>query len=397
MPPRGVVLPVALRYLKAMKRLWTKALLAGSLCLATLIGNGQDKPAKPDPDIIVFTNGDQLKGSLVRAVGQNVTFKSDMAGEITVSLDKVKELHVHGQFAVLRKDVPITKQPVKPGSIDVEDSKLTITIPSEPVSTLPVTDIGFVVDQATYQHDVTAKAKIYQGWNGSIGAGATIIRSTQNGSTYNAAIALVRTIPQAAFLPPHNRTTLDFTESYGKITQPNIPQTDPPSSVETKTSIMHADLERDRYFSPRFYALGELAFDHNFSSGLDLQQIYGGGFGWTPIQKPNQQLDLKADVHYEKQAFETPASNQNLIGSTFAENYRRNLPRKLVLTETASIIPAWNNTNAYSANAQVVLAAPVFNRFNLTVTTSDNFINNPAFGYKKNTYQFITGISYTLH
>ena len=363
-----------------------------------MIGHAQDKPAKPDPDIILFTNGDQLKGTLVRAVGQNVTFKSDMAGEITVSLDKVKELHVHGQFAVLRKDVPITKQLIQPGTLEVESGNLTVAAaPPTPASTLPVADIGFVVDNATYQHDVTAKAKIYQGWNGSIGAGATIIRSTQNGSTYNAAVALVRTIPQAAFLPPHNRTTLDFTESYGKITQPNIPQTDPPSSVETKTSIMHADLERDRYFSPRFYALGELAFDHNYSSGLDLQQIYGGGFGWTPIQRPNQQLDLKADVHYEKQQFETPASNQNLIGSSFAENYRRNLPRKLVLTETASIIPAWNNLNAYSANAQVVLAAPVFNRFSLTVTTSDNFINNPAFGFKKNTYQFITGISYTLH
>ncbi len=387
-----------------MTKFLRHALTMTSLCLS-LACQAQHEPAKPEPDVLIFTNGDQLKGTLERGIGGNIVFKSDMAGEITVSLDKVRELKVAGRFAVLKKDIPPTRQPVVPGSIAVESGKLTATTPSGASETLPVNDVAYLVDQKTYQQDIAAKPRFYQGWNGSITGGASIQRSTSNGSTYTAGIALIRTVPVVSFIPTRNRTTVDFTETYGKITQPIIPPTLPPvpgqpTTTVAQTSILHADAERDEYFSPRFYVLAETAFDHNFSQGLDLQQIFGAGLGWTPIKTGLQQLDLKLDGHYEKQQFNQETSpgtpNQNLIGSTFAEAYHRALPRRLVLTETANILPAWNNFNAYSANVSVTLAAPVFRRLSLNLTSTDNFLNNPAQFYKKNSFQFLTGITYTL-
>ncbi len=66
--------------------------------------------------------------------------------------------------------------------------------------------------------------------------------------------------------------------------------------------------------------LGQTAFDHNFGQDLALQQIYGGGIGWTAIKTPKQEMDLKATMQYEKQEFITGAAgtNQNLVGSTFS-------------------------------------------------------------------------------
>ena len=135
-----------------------------------------------------------------------------------------------------------------------------------------------------------------------------------------------------------------------------------------QTSIFHADSERDEYFSQRFFTLADLSYDHNFSQGLQLQQVYGLGAGWTPLQDGKQQLDLRADVHYEKQQFipesvgvVNPATgafqdNLDLIGSTFQENYHRALPRKVVFTEWANILPAWNDPPAYTANAYMAFA-----------------------------------------
>src|SRR6185312_1442917 len=152
------------------------------------------------------------------------------------------------------------------------------------------------------------------------------------------------------YLPPKNRTTFNLVENYGKLTQPVIPQTTPPTPASVaKTSIFHTDAEHDIYFTPRFYALGELSYDHNYAQGLNLQQVYGGGLGWTPILSPVQQLDLKADIHYEMQSFIQPPPpqasipNQNLIGATFGEAYHRNLPGKILFTESASVLPAFNN------------------------------------------------------
>jgi hypothetical protein len=355
-------------------------------------------PAKPAPDVIVFTNGDQLTGALERSVGNNITFKSDSVGEVTVSMDKVKELRSNGNFVVLKKDEKITRVSRHPGAITFEDHTVNVagTSTSAPEA-VQDKDLAYIIDQETFNKEVTVNPGPFSGWNGSVTGGATIIRSTQDGTSFNAGIALIRAIPAVPFLPPRTRTTFNLLETYGKLTEPTIPQTVPPTpTAVAKTSIFHTDAEHDKYFTPRVYALAGTSFDHNFSQGLNLQQIYGAGLGWTVIQEPKQELDVKADVHYERQNFQPPTVSLNLIGSTFAEIYHRDLPGKLIFTESGSFIAAWNDFNAYSALAAAGLQLPVYHRFALNVNVSDNFLNNPAFGYKKNSFQFITGVTYTL-
>ena len=386
-----------MNYFEKMIRLFYYAAVLVGVAAPCACGFAQEAPAKPAPDVLVFVNGDQLKGTLIRGVGKEIVFKSEMAGELTVSLDKVKELRSAESFAVLTKDMPVLQQKVDPGNVVVEDGSVTVTSRVDFIRTVPVKDVGYIIDSAKYEHELLERPRFYQGFTGTVAAGITLVRATQNNSVFTGGVNLVQSLPLVPFLPRISRTTLNLTESYGKQTQPVIPQTTPASpDLITKTDIFHTDLERDHYFSPRFYALAQTAFDHNFSQGLDLQQLYGAGFGTTLLQTPVQQLDLKADVHYEKQQFETAGSDQNLIGSLMAETYHRNLPRRVILTQTFSILPAWNNLNAYSANGFIGLALPVFQRLALTVNATDNFINNPAIGFQKNSLQFVTGISYTL-
>jgi hypothetical protein len=44
----------------------------------------------------------------------------------------------------------------------------------------------------------------------------------------------------------------------------------------------------------------------------------------------------------------------------------------------------------------VALVMPVFKRLGLTLSSNENFLNDPAAGYKKNSFQFVTAASYTL-
>ena len=356
-----------------------------------------DKSAKPLPDLLVFMNGDQLTGTLQRGIGNSVIFNSDVAGEVRVSLDKVKSLRSSGNFAVLRKNMPVSKRSVISGTILYQDKKLTVTTPQGSVETLPEDKIGYIIDQDTYHRELAKLPGPLYGWNGEINGGATLVRSTNNGSTYDAGVSLVRAIPAVPFLPARNRTSFNLQETYGKMTQPVIPPTTPPTPPTiTLTSIFHSAIERDQYFSPEFYFLAQTSFDHNYAQGLNLQEVFGSGVGWTPIKTGRQQMDMKADLHYEKQTFQTPASDQNLIGSSISETYHRILPRKLVINESATVMPAWNNSNAYSANAMVALVMPVFKRLGLTLSSNENFLNDPAAGYKKNSFQFVTAASYTL-
>ena len=112
------------------------------------------------------------------------------------------------------------------------------------------------------------------------------------------------------------------------------------------------------------------------------------------------------DVHYDEQKFITNQVNgvvvamvpsMNLIGSTIFEGYHRNLPRKMVFTETANILPAFNDGAAYSANVTAGLAIPVFKRLSASISTTDNYLNDPSPGYNNNSFQFVTGVSYSIH
>src|ERR1035438_9836557 len=63
--------------------------------------------SSPAPDVLVLSNGDTLHGKLVSELGGKVTFHSDPLGDISLSWDKIKELHSNQKFAVLDKNVKL--------------------------------------------------------------------------------------------------------------------------------------------------------------------------------------------------------------------------------------------------------------------------------------------------
>ena len=387
-------------------------LLAAPVCL--ILSASAQKPAKAPPskpapdDVVIFNNGDQLTGKLERAEGGHVVFASKMAGELNIPLDNIKQLRAGEQFTLLRKDTVPTKNYEFEGSVVIQNKKVYVDESNGTHFIEATSDVAYLIPQKDFDQQMSRKAGFRTGWTGAITGGATLVRSTTSATTLTAGLNLVRVAPTVAWMPPRNRTSLNIVETYGKNTSPGaIPQTTPPTpSVTTLSSIFHSDAERDEYFSPRFYALADLSFDHNYSQGLQLQQVYGGGIGWTPLKSPRQELDLKADLHYEKQAYITNPVNGavvatvpsvDLVGSTIFEGYHRNLPRKMVFTESANILPAFNNETAYSANVTAGLAIPVFKRLSASISTTDNFLNDPSPGYNRNSFQFVTGVTYAIH
>ena len=70
--------------------------------------------------------------------------------------------------------------------------------------------------------------------------------------------------------------------------------------------------------------------------------------------------------------------SKNLVGADFGDTYMVNLPHGLVFNQGAVITPAFNQTSAYSVEATAGLLFPVYKRFGFTVTTLDDFLNDPA-------------------
>jgi hypothetical protein len=388
------------------RRVLPAAVLFLLLPLAALRGMAADAPA--GTDVLVFNNGDQLTGKLVSSAADKVTFHSDMAGDLTVDWAKVKEIRTGQKFAVIEKGAkPSRKDPntlVPQGTVTIADQSIQVHPDSGAApAPIPIKNVDFLVEDGTYHSKVDHDPGFFHDWHGVGTFGATIVQATQDTYTFNGALTLVRAVPDVTWLAPRNRTTTDFSASYGKITDPSyidpvlgfVPET------TVKTSIYHYDFERDEYVTNRFYYLGAMALDHNFSQSLQLQQIYGGGIGYTIIKDPKQTLDLKALIQYERQNFidALPGENQDLIGSTFSANYLRKLPKGMLFNQQVAYIPAWNNLHAYSVTELNTFSIPAYKRLSLTLGTLDSYLNNPATALppvKRNSFQFTAGVTYTF-
>lgn len=363
--------------------------------------------AKPGVDVITFTNGDQLTGTLVSESGGTVVFHSDMGGDIKVDWSKIKSLHTGEKFAVigandkLKVGKPAPQVPV--GTVSVANDEVSVSGVGGEIKNIPTKEAAYVVNGDDFQKTLAHEPSLLHGWNGGVTLGATLVESTQTSETLTGAVVLVRAIPSVDWLAPRNKTIFDATATYGLVTQPFIAGVQQASSA--KTNILHGDIERDQYVTPRFYYLFDASADHNIGSGLQVQQVYGVGAGYSVIKQPKRTLDVKGDIHYERQEF-YPAANLpsgntlNLIGATIGELFMQKLPRGLVFNESALVLPAFNTPSgqpsAWSAQILAGLLFPVYKNFGFTLGSQDNFVNNPPFGYKKNTFQFTAGLTYTI-
>ena len=409
--------PSALSTVRIPSRLWRQhirlllftAALQGVLNFTPLC-SAQSKPApNPVPDVLVLSNGDTLHGKFVNEVDGKVRFHSDPLGDVTLPWNKIKELRTNQKFAVLDKNVKLRGKKnagqIPIGTFEMENQVVTVHPENAvAIAPIPVKDAQYIMNDAALRKQFYHTPNLFTGWNGAATAGAALVTATQNQYTVSGGIGLVRVVPTVSWLNRRNRTSLDFTGSFGKITQPGYfsAGTYVPETV-TKSAIYHADAERDQYFSPRFFALVQTAFDHNYGQDLDLQQIYGGGFGWTVFKTPRQEADLKGTIQYERQQFisissGTSNTKPNLVGSTFSASYLLHL-KLLTYTQGVAYIPAYNDMRAYSANETNTFAFPAYKRLSFSIGSMDSYLNAPPVSEpptKRNSFQFTMGLTYAI-
>ena len=108
--------------------------------LSALAQTAAKKPVKPatkkEPEIkeeLTLKNGDRLTGELLNSTGTEIKFKTELAGEVTVKWENVKELKSKRDFAVVPKDLKDARESAKvpQGAIEIGEKGIVVS----PVST----------------------------------------------------------------------------------------------------------------------------------------------------------------------------------------------------------------------------------------------------------------------
>ncbi len=71
-----------------------------------------------------------MTGKLLREIGGSVTFHSDIAGDVTVTWDKIKSIHTAQQFAVIQQGQHVTRKTantdIAQGIVQVQDDQVKV-------------------------------------------------------------------------------------------------------------------------------------------------------------------------------------------------------------------------------------------------------------------------------
>jgi hypothetical protein len=357
---------------------------------------------KPEPEVLELTDGERLIGHLLSGAGASFTFHSDAVGDVKVDWAKVKSLKTTGKFAVTEKggvlgrhaDVAAAPQ----GTISVSDQKLKVDPGAGNSPTvIPVSSASNVVPEADFLNAFKSP-NLFQDWHGSAGLGIDLIEATEDTRNITAGVSLQRVVSGETWISPRYKTLFDFNLADGQLSEPG--------KSTINADIIHATIEHDIFLSSSFFTFGTADFLHSLSQGMRLQQTYGGGVGFVLFKNDHQELDLKGSIAYIRQSFEdvvladgtsTPSPGKSLIGATIGESYSRTFQHGVALKEGLILIPAFNDSSAYTSNAFVNLLIPVHKHISITLGGVDAYVNEPPEGFKKNSFEFVTQLSYKIN
>ena len=80
-------------------------------------------------EVLILKNGDTLTGQLMNSTGTEIKFKTELAGEVTVEWQNVKELKSNREFAVVPKDVKNSRVSamIPQGAIRIAEKDVVVT------------------------------------------------------------------------------------------------------------------------------------------------------------------------------------------------------------------------------------------------------------------------------
>lgn len=380
---------------KVMMRTKSASVFLGVLIMIAPTVSAQTAP-KPDPDVLELNDGEKLIGHLVSAAGASLTFHSDAAGDVTIDWAKVKTLKSAGKFAVAEKGAVLDKHAdltkVPQGTVSASDQKLSVDPGNgAPVIEIPVANAANVVSQSNFLNAFKTP-KLTEDWHGSAGLGIDLIEATQKSRNITAGVSLQRIVSGESWTSPRYKTLFDFNLADSQLSQSGKPT--------ISSDLIHADIEHDMFLSNRLFAFVSADFLHSSSQGMKLQQTYGGGLGYVVLRDEHQELDVKGAVDYIRQTFEPAVPilpDKSLIGASLGETYTRTFKGGVAFHEGATFIPAFNDSNAYTANAFANFSIPVHKRLMITIGGLDSYVNEPPAGFKKNSFEFVTQLAYKVN
>jgi putative salt-induced outer membrane protein YdiY len=276
---------------------------------------------------VTLKNGDKITGAVVKSDGKTLVFKTDYAGDLSISWASIQDLSSDKKLFVATPDKKLVS-----GTVTTQDADLVVTTPQGGVH-VPKASAGLIRsegEEAAYE--ASLHPSLTRNWEGGSNVGFSLARG--NSKTENLNISFNADRPTL-----NDKITLYSTSLYSK--------SDKPITGQVIAKSIGGGGRYDRNILPKVFAFGSGDFLTDEVQGLDLRSIFTGGLGFHAIKTANTTLDLLGGANYTRETF--LGVTKGYAGLTIGDDFSHKLGKVSLVTQRFNYYPNLTNGGGYHA------------------------------------------------
>ena len=319
-------------------------------------------------DELHLKNGDRLTGTIVQLVDGKMLFKSDVAGDMTVSLSNIETLNSDGPVEVHLKDGTSFSQKV----LSVGAGRFAVG------GDEALKAQEFAMDDVV---SINPPPKPVPKWTGDISAGLTLTRGNTKTETVSASLNLMKRTE-------NDRTTINADYAKGKQENRTTGQT------ETIEDWWRAKGKYDYFVSKKLYAFVDGRYEKDAVAELDRRMIIGGGVGYQWIESPEMNFSTEGGIASLYEKYDNQTNSNSELSVQLGYHFDKKLAKTVSFMNDLTYYPSIDKFSDYFLTTTAGIRADFTERMFATFKVIFNYDVTPAMGAHSTDVKYFLGLGY---
>ena len=321
-------------------------------------------------DEIIFKNGDRLTGKIDHVLEGKLVFVSDVVGEVTVEISKIKTFSTDTPIVIHLKDGNVLNQKVVRSDPDKFAIEGTETVKAQEFDLAAISSIN-------------PPPKPKPKWTGDISAGFTSTHGNTRTDNLSASANLSKRTEK-------DRTQLTADYARGEQEDPDT------GKKKTTEDWWRTRAKYDYFFTKKLYGYLDGRYETDKIAQLDRRVIVGSGGGYQWIESEDMNFSTEAGLASLYEKFENQTDSNTELSAQLGYHFDKKLIKGLKFIHDLTYYPSTEQFSDYFLTSTGEIRAHFTENMFLNFKAILDYDATPAMGAHKTDTKYIFGLGYSF-
>ena len=321
-------------------------------------------------DVVFFTNGDRLTGTIKQLTDGKLVLASAVAGEVTIQLSEIRTFSSDAPIEVHFTDGTVVKQRILsagPGRIGIGP---TDALAAQAFDLAKITAIN-------------PPAKPVPKWHGAVSAGFSSTHGNTKADRRNVSVDVSRR-------SENDRITVKADYARGEQEDPDT------GEDKTTEDWWRTKLKYDYFLSKKWFVYGDSRYEKDSVADLDRRVVVGGGAGYQWIESDDMNFSTEGGLASLYEKFENETDSNTELSLQLGYHFDKKLYKALTFINDLTYYPSIEQFSDYYLTSTAELRASVLKNMFTNFKVIFDYDATPAQGAHKTDVKYILGAGWNF-